>query len=64
MDTLRAEMEKIKLEVKPGWGAAGVGEWGWVLVLWCGNPEEMQQEWGPGIQCCILGPLPVPGCDS
>lgn len=57
VETLRAEMEKIKLEVKPGWG----GRIGWV---WCGNVKEVQQEWGPGIQCCVLGPLPVPGCDS
>lgn len=28
VDMLRAEMEKIKLEVKSGRGAAGVGEWG------------------------------------
>lgn len=33
VDMLRAEMEKIKLEVKPGRGAASAGEGGWVLVL-------------------------------
>lgn len=32
---------------------------GWGLVLCCENPEGMQQEWGLGIQCCVLGPLPV-----
>lgn len=57
LETLRAEMEKIKLEVKPDWGAAGVEEWD-------GNAEGMQQEWGPGIQCCVLGALPVPERDS
>lgn len=35
---LRAEMEKIKLEVKPSQGAAGAREWG---VFWCCSMETL-----------------------
>lgn len=38
VDVLRAEMEKIKLEVKPSRGAADVGERG---VFWCCSVETL-----------------------
>lgn len=49
---LRAEMEKIKLEVKLPQETG--------VVSGAGNPNGMQQELGPGTQHCVLGPLPVP----
>lgn len=53
---LRAEMEKIKLEVKLLW-ETGVG-------FGAGNPNRMQQELCPGTQNCVLGPLSVPQPDA
>lgn len=51
MDTLRAEMEKIKLEVRP---------WYYAVGLYSGNPNGMQWDWGMQAWCTILGPFPLP----
>lgn len=51
VDTLRAEMEKIKLEVRP---------WYYAVGLYGGNPNGMQWDWGMQAWCTILGPFLLP----